>query len=131
MINDIISDFLARIRNSLLAKHEILTVSSSKMLIEISSILLKEGYLLSFKKKKDGFKKYIKLELKYDKDNRSVITGLKRLSKSGLRIYSSAKNIPVIRNGMGINIISTSRGVMSCKNARKENIGGELICAIW
>ncbi len=131
MISDSISDFLTRIRNSLLAKHEKLIVRSSRITVRISNILLEEGYVLSLKKKKDGLNKYIELELKYDKNHGSIIIGLKRLSKSGLRLYTSVKNIPVIRNGMGISIISTSKGIMTCKNAKKKNVGGELICAIW
>ena len=131
MTNDPIADFLTRIRNALMMKRETVKVNNSKMTMQLSEILLKEGYISSFEKAEDGIKKHLYLQLKYDGNSESVITGLKRLSKSGLRVYSSVKELPTVRSGMGFAIVSTSKGVMTCNDAREGNIGGELICSIW
>ncbi len=133
MINDLVSDFLTRIRNALMMKHKSVKVCNSKVIVDLSNVLLKEGYIIAFNKikNKKGKYFYLNLDLKYDENGKSMITGLKRVSKLGLRIYCSVKNLPLIRNGIGIAIVSTSRGVMSCKQAKKKKVGGELVCSVW
>nr|YP_010171014.1 ribosomal protein S8 [Chondria tumulosa]QSD57155.1 ribosomal protein S8 [Chondria tumulosa] len=132
MINDTISDMLTRIKNANLAKHQIVQVPSTKMTKSIIQVLKQEGFIYEFKEIREKLRKYILISLKYkDKQKRPIITELKRISKPGLRIYATYKELPKVLGGIGIAIISTSKGVMTDRSARKYGIGGEVICYIW
>ncbi len=129
-INDPIADALTRIRNANLVKHENVSMPHSKLKEELIKVLKEQGYVESYVVgEKDGFKE-ITVTLKYD-NNQSVITGLKRISKPGLRVYSKAKNMPRVFDGMGIAVISTSKGLMTEKQARANKVGGEVLCHVW
>lgn len=129
-ITDPIADLLTRIRNANMVNHAEVEIPASKLKIELVKILKEEGYIQSYEiKEKDGFK-VIVVELKYI-SNKPVIRGLQRVSTPGLRSYSKAKNLPRVFGGMGVAIISTSKGLMTDKLARKENIGGEVLCYVW
>ena len=131
-MSDPIADMLTRIRNANTAKHDTVDVPASKMKIAIADILLNEGYITKYDIVEDGNFKTIRITLKYGADkNEKVISGLKRISKPGLRVYAKAEEIPYVLNGLGIAIISTSKGIMTDKEARKENIGGEVLAYIW
>ena len=131
MVNDTISDMLTRIRNANLAKHDNVFIVNTKINQQISQILEKEGYIKSFKVSLNSCDS-IELNLKYlGNTKRPCITNLKRLSSPGLRVYSNYKNIPRIFNGMGLIILSTSKGIMTDRKARLKKIGGELLCSIW
>ena len=131
-MSDPIADMLTRIRNANSAKHDTLDVSSSKMKLAIAKILLDEGYIKSYELLDNGNFKDIHITLKYGADkNEKIITGLKRISKPGLRIYASKDELPRVLGGLGIAIVSTSAGVITDKEARKKNIGGEVICYVW
>ena len=124
MNTDQIADYLTRIRNAIMAKHKVVDIPSSKMKKEITKILFEKGYILNYKFEDDKFPAMIKIALKYHPTSKvSAITELQRISKSGLRQYSSAKDMPRVLNGLGIAIVSTSRGVMTDKEARKLNVG--------
>ncbi len=131
-MSDPIADMLTRIRNANTAKHDTVDVPASKMKISIAEILYKEGYIKSFDLVDvDGFKS-IHITLKYGVDkNEKVISGLKRISKPGLRVYANTEELPSVLGGYGIAIISTNKGVMTDKQARKENVGGEVLAFIW
>lgn len=131
-IHDTIADALTIIRNGCTSKKESVYISFSKNMINVLEILEKEGYIKGFKEVEVEGKKFsrIKVDLKYY-DNKSVIEGLKRISKPGLRIYASSDNLPQVKNGFGISIISTSKGVMTGRDALKENTGGEVLCYVW
>ena len=131
MVIDPISDMLTRIRNAINAKHKIVEIPSSKFKLEIARILVEEGFIVSFDKtSKDKFS-FIKINLKYGKDNRtSVIKELKRISKPGLRVYVNKSEIPRILGGLGTSIVSTSKGVMTGSKAREIGVGGEILCSI-
>ena len=131
MVNDIIADMLTRIRNAVAMKYKTVTVLSSKMTKEISEILTNEGFIESYEIVKDGSKETLTLNLKYGARKESVITGLKRISKPGLRVYVKSTEVPRVLNGLGIAIISTSKGIMTDKEARKANLGGEVLAYIW
>lgn len=129
-ITDPIADLLTRIRNANMVNHAEVEIPVSKLKIELVKILKEEGYIQNYEiKEKDGFK-VIVVELKYI-SNKPVIRGLQRVSTPGLRSYSKAKNLPRVFGGMGVAIISTSKGLMTDKLARKENIGGEVLCYVW
>ena len=129
-ITDPIADLLTRIRNANMVNHAEVEIPASKLKIELVKILKEEGYIQNYEiKEKDGFK-VIVVELKYI-SNKPVIRGLQRVSTPGLRTYSKAKNLPRVFGGMGVAIISTSKGLMTDKLARKENIGGEVLCYVW
>ena len=131
-MSDPIADMLTRIRNANSAKHDTVEVSSSKMKLAIAKILLDEGYIKSYELIDDGNFKSIKITLKYGTDkNEKIITGLKRISKPGLRVYASADELPNVLGGLGIAIISTNNGVITDKEARKLNIGGEVLAFVW
>ncbi len=131
-MTDPIADMLTRIRNGLGAKHETVNVPASKMKIEIARILKEEGYITSYKVEGDKAKdKMIVIELKYGNNNQKVITGLKRISKPGLRVYAKNDSVPRVLNGLGTAIISTSHGLMTDRDARKNGFGGEVIAYIW
>ena len=130
-ITDTIADLLTRIRNAISAKHESVEVPASKMKKAIAQILLDEGYIKKFIVSEDGKQGVMKIFLKYTEDKKSVITGLKRVSKPGLRIYSDVENMPKVMKGLGVAVVSTSKGVMTDRKARKENVGGEVLAFIW
>lgn len=130
-ITDPIADMLTRIRNANSSKHETVSIPSSKIKIEIAKILLDEGYIAGYEVIEDGLQGIIKVTLKYGPDKQKVITGLKRISKPGLRVYASKDELPRVLRGLGIAIISTSKGIMTDKKARSENVGGEVLAFIW
>ena len=130
-ITDTIADLLTRIRNASSAKHETVEVPASNMKKAICQILVDEGYVKSFTVSEDGKQGMIKIVLKYTKNKMPAIKGLRRVSKPGLRIYSKAEELPRVMKGLGIAIISTSKGLMTDREARKENIGGEVLAFIW
>ncbi len=131
MVNDIIADMLTRIRNASAMKYKTVDVLGSKMTKEIANILTNEGYIDSFEEKTEGSTKMLTLNLKYGAKKERVITGLKRISKPGLRVYVKADEVPRVLNGLGIAIVSTSKGIMTDKEARKEKLGGEVLAYIW
>lgn len=131
MMTDPVADFLARIRNAQLVKHAEIVLPSSKMKVRIAEILSNEGYVGDVRIDKDEKQNRLVVGLKYDGEGRPVIEGMRRVSKPGLRVYKAAKDIPTVRGGMGMAVVSTSRGVMSDQQARKENVGGEVLCYIW
>jgi small subunit ribosomal protein S8 len=131
-MSDPIADMLTRVRNASTAKHDTVDVPASKMKVAIADILVKEGYIKKYSiEEVDGFKT-IHITLKYGKDKTiKIITGLKRISKPGLRVYANKDELPKVLGGLGIAIISTSKGVLTDKEARKENVGGEVLAFIW
>ena len=131
VINDPIADFLTRIRNGLIARHDSITVPASNMKKAIAKILLDEGYIKAFDLIDDGLQGQIKVTLKYAQGKESVIKGLKRISKPGLRVYAKNDEIPKVLGGLGIAILSTSKGVLTDKEARNAGIGGEVLAYIW
>lgn len=131
MVNDSIADMLTRIRNAQTARHETVSVETSIMKKSIVQILLDEGYISSFEEVDNGKNKDIVITLKYVNKNQKVITGLKRISKPGRRIYASCEELPKVLNGLGIVIVSTSKGVMTDREARKLGIGGEVLAYVW
>ncbi len=130
-ITDSIADMLTRIRNANSAKHDTVDIPASKMKVSIAQILLDEGYIKSFQVQEDGKQGVIHVTLKYGPNKSQVITGLRRVSKPGLRIYASCEDMPKVMKGLGIAIVSTSKGVMTDKQARKENVGGEVLAFVW
>lgn len=130
-ITDTIADLLTRIRNASTAKHETVDVPASNMKKAIVQILLDEGYIKSFTVIEDGKQGVIRIVLKYTAGKTPVITGLRRVSKPGLRIYTSCEEMPKVMKGLGIAILSTPKGVMTDKEARKQNVGGEVLAFIW
>jgi len=130
-ITDAIGDLLTRIRNACASKHETVEVPSSNIKKSIVQVLLDEGYIRKFTVAEDGKQGMIKIYLKYTEDKQSVITGLKRVSKPGLRIYSNVEEMPKVMKGLGIAIVSTSKGIMTDRKARKENVGGEVLAFVW
>lgn len=130
-ITDSIADMLTRIRNANSAKHDTVAIPASNMKKAIAKILLDEGYIKNFQVIEDGKQGNIKIILKYGEGKTPVITGLRRVSKPGLRIYSSSEDMPRVLKGLGIAVLSTSKGVMTDRQARSENIGGEVLAFIW
>ena len=130
-ITDPIADMLTRIRNANSAKHKTVDVPNSKMKTAIAEILFKEGYIKSFELINNENQGIIRITLKYDEKGARVIDGIKRISKPGLRVYASAEKLPKVLNGLGIALISTSKGIKTDKEARKENLGGEVLAYIW
>ena len=131
-ITDPIADMLTRIRNASNAKHDTVNVPASKMKKAIAQILLDEGYIKAFQVEDDGLQGVIKITLKYQNPGKEkVITGLRRVSKPGLRVYAGASELPRVLRGLGIAIVSTSKGVMTDKAARAANVGGEVLAFIW
>ena len=131
LMNDPIADMLTRIRNALTARHDSLTLPASNVKKAIAKILMDEGYIKSFEVIDDGLQGQIKIVLKYAEGKQSVINGLKRISTPGLRIYAQSEDLPKVLGGLGIAIISTSKGIMTEKEARKAGIGGEVLAYIW
>ena len=129
-MTDPIADMLTRIRNANSARHESVGIPASKMKREIAQILLDEGYIKGFNIVEDSKQGILTIDLKY-KDEQKVISGLKRISKPGRRMYVSASEVPSVLGGLGIAIISTSHGLLTDKEARKQNVGGEVVCYVW
>ncbi len=131
-MSDPIADMLTRIRNANTAKHDTVDVPASKMKLAIADILLREGYIAKYDVLEDGAFKTIRITLKYGADkNEKIITGLKRISKPGLRIYAGSQEIPRVLGGLGIAILSTNQGVITDKEARKLHVGGEVLAFVW
>ncbi len=130
-ITDPIADMLTRIRNANSAKHDTVSVPASNMKKAIAQILVDEGYIKSFKVIEDGKQGVIEIALKYGPNKSQVLLGLRRVSKPGLRIYTDCENMPKVMKGLGIAILSTSKGIMTDKDARKANVGGEVLAYIW
>ncbi|MBP5236452.1 MAG: 30S ribosomal protein S8 [Clostridia bacterium] len=130
-MSDVIADMLTRIRNANDAKHDTVDIPASNMKKAIADILQTEGYIKSYQVIEDGKQGIIRVTLKYGKGKTKVIRGIRRVSKPGLRIYSSCEDMPKVMNGLGIAIVSTSKGIMTDKSARRENIGGEVLAFVW
>ena len=132
MYSDTIADFLTRIRNAVKANHKIVEIPASNLKVEMTRILMEQGYILNYKKMDDSAQGSIKIALKYDRSTKEpAIRDLQRISKPGLRKYSASSDVPRIKNGLGIAIVSTNRGVMTDKEARKQNFGGEVLCYVY
>ena len=130
-MTDPIADMLTRIRNANVVKHETVDVPASNMKKELSRILLEEGFIRGYDVIEDGKQGIIRIQLKYGQAGERVISGLKRISKPGMRVYAAKDEVPKVLNGLGISIISTSKGILTDKQARKANVGGEVICYVW
>ncbi len=130
-ISDVIADMLTRIRNANDAKHDTVDIPASNLKKSIAQILLEEGYIKNFQIVEDGKQGIIRVTLKYAQGKQKVINGLRRVSKPGLRIYSNCEDMPRVMNGLGIAIVSTSKGVMTDKKARQNNVGGEVLAFVW
>ncbi len=130
-ITDVVADMLTRIRNANSAKHESVEIPASNMKKAIAQILLDEGYIKAYDVIEDNKQGVIKVTLKYGENKQRIIQGLRRVSKPGLRIYAASQDLPKVKNGLGIAIISTSKGIMTDKVARKQNIGGEVLAFVW
>ncbi|WP_298613692.1 30S ribosomal protein S8 [uncultured Thermosynechococcus sp.] len=131
-VNDTIGDMLTRIRNANLARHQTTTVPATRMTRSIAQVLKAEGFIRDFEEQGDGVKRQLVVSLKYrGKQRQPVITALKRVSKPGLRVYANSRELPRVLGGIGIAIISTSSGIMTDREARKQGIGGEVLCYVW
>jgi small subunit ribosomal protein S8 len=130
-MTDPIADMLTRIRNGLQAAHEVVDIPNSSLKLNIAKVLKSEGYIRNYKVVSDGRHRMIRVYLGYDSDGSPILDGLKRMSKPSRRIYRSAKEIPQVLNGYGISIVSTSKGLMTDRDARKAGIGGEVLCSVW
>ena len=128
---DPIADMLTRMRNALSAKHKSVSVPNSKTKAAIAEVLLQEGFIASYKVENDGAKSNIVIDFKFGPNGEKVINGLKRISKPGLRIYANVEELPKVINGLGIAIISTNKGLMTDKQARNANVGGEVLAYVW
>ena len=131
MVNDPIADFLTRLRNGFLAKKREVVTNCSRMSHRIAEILEQRGYIESFQMETEGARKNLRVRLRYDSAGKPMAEGFKRISKPGLRDYKKAFEIPSVRGGMGITIVSTSKGVMTGAEAQKLNVGGEVLCTVW
>jgi small subunit ribosomal protein S8 len=131
MTLDPIADMLTRIRNALTARHPKVDVPASRLKTDIARILKEEGYIINYKLADEGVKKTIKIYLKYTPDNQPVISRLERVSRPGCRVYVGRREIPRVLGGMGVNILTTPRGVMTGRKAHKEGVGGEILCQVW
>ncbi len=131
MMTDPIADMLTRIRNGNNAKHDSVDIPASNMKKQLAQILLDEGFIKGFDVIEDGKQGIIRVDIKYGNQNEKVISGIKRISKPGLRVYVKNDQVPKVLGGLGIAILSTSNGIMTDKGARKESIGGEVICYVW
>jgi small subunit ribosomal protein S8 len=131
MTADPIADMLTRVRNALAARHAKVDVPASRLKTELARILKDEGYILNYKLTEEGAKKFIRLYLKYTPQNTSVISKIERVSRPGCRVYTGSKDIQRVLGGLGISILTTPKGVMTGAAARKEGVGGEILCRIW
>ena len=130
-ISDVIADMLTRIRNANNAKHETVDIPASNLKKAIAEILLNEGFIKSYQIIEDGKQGLIRITLKYEQGKVKAIRGIRRVSKPGLRIYSNCEDMPKVMNGLGIAIVSTSKGIMTDKKARREHVGGEVLAFVW
>ncbi len=130
-MTDPIADMLTRVRNALVARHPKVDVPASKLKLEIARILKEEGFILNFKQTEEGSKKFIRIYLKYTPGNVPVISRIERVSRPGCRVYVGSKEVPRVLGGLGVNILTTPRGVMTGGAARKEGVGGEVLCQVW
>ena len=131
VMTDPIADLLTRLRNANVVKHEIVELPSSTIKKAVANILLKEGYVKNLEEYTDGAVSMLRLTMKYGQNKERVITGLRRISKPGLRVYCKTEEIPKVLNGLGVAVISTSKGIVADRDARKLGLGGEVICYIW
>ncbi len=131
MYTDTIADMLTRLRNAGKADHQTVEMPSSKLKVELAKVLKEEGYIIDYKVREEGKFKILTLDVKYESEKQPVIRKIQRVSKPGLRIYKKAKNLQKVLDGLGISIISTSKGLLTDRKARKENIGGEVLCYVW
>ncbi len=131
IVTDPISDMLTRVRNAINARHMKVPMPLSKMKARIAEVLKSEGFIEGFEVEQTSMPPTLTIQLRYDENRDPVITGLKRVSRPGLRQYVRADEIPMIRNGLGVAIVSTSRGVMTDREARRQRLGGELVCTVW
>ena len=131
MTTDPIADMLTRIRNALAARHPKVDVPASRLKMEIARVLKNEGYVLNFKTAEEGPKRLIRIYLKYTPGNVPVISRIERVSRPGCRVYVGSKSVPRVLGGLGINILTTAKGVMTGKTARHEGVGGEILCQLW
>jgi small subunit ribosomal protein S8 len=131
MLSDPIADMLTRVRNAIRARHPKADVPASRLKIEIARILKEEGFIATYKVVEEGAKKTIRIYLKYSGDNAPVISAIERVSRPGCRVYVGQTEIPRVLGGMGINILTTPRGVMTGRDAHKEHVGGEILCRVW
>ncbi len=131
MTTDPIADMLTRIRNANKERHESVMIPASNMKVSMAKIMLEEGFIKNYEVQEDNKQNMIKMTLKYGKENERVIKGLKRISKPGLRIYAKNTEIPNVLGGLGVALISTSKGIVTDKEARAQGVGGEVICYIW
>lgn len=130
-MTDPIADMLTRVRNALVARHPKVDVPASKLKMEIARILKEEGFILNFKLTEEGSQKFIRIYLKYTPGNVPVISRIERVSRPGCRVYVGSKAVPRVLGGLGVNILTTPRGVMTGMTARKEGVGGEVLCQVW
>ena len=130
-LTDPVADFLTRVRNALRARHQKVDVPASKLKLEIARILKEEGYISNFKPVEEEGRKVLRIYLKYSNANEAAITNVERVSKPGCRVYVGRTEIPRVLGGMGINILTTPRGVMTGRQARREGVGGEILCEVW
>ena len=128
---DTIGEFLTRVRNAGAARHEKLDIPASNVRVGIAKILLEQGYIRSFKVVRDGKQGVMRVYLKYNEKGRPIITAIDRISRPGRRVYVGSQEIPLVRDGFGISIISTNRGIVDGDTAKKDNLGGELLCNVW
>jgi small subunit ribosomal protein S8 len=131
VMTDPIADLLTRVRNANAVRHEVVEVPSSTIKKELANILLQEGYIKEINEYNDGVVPMLRLSLKYGANKERVITGIKRISKPGLRVYCKKDEVPKVLNGLGIAVVSTSNGIMVDREARKKSLGGEVICYVW
>lgn len=131
VITDPIADLLTRIRNANIVKHDVLEVPSSNLKRSIANILVKEGYLKNVEEYEDGSINMLRITMKYGQNKTRIITGLRRISKPGLKVYCKKDEIPRVLNGLGIAILSTSKGIFTDKEARQSGVGGEVLCYVW
>lgn len=131
MNTDPIADMLTRIRNANLVNHEKVEMPSSKLKVELAKLLKEEGYIIDYSVRQEEKFSFLSIVLKYDEKRKPVITNLKRISKPGLRSYCKSKNLPKVFGGLGVAIVSTSKGLLTDRRARKENLGGEVLCYVW
>ena len=130
-MTDPIADMLTRVRNASSVQHDTVDIPASNIKKEIARILLEEGYIKGYDVIEDGKQGLIRMQLKYGKNGEKVITGRKKISKSGMRVYADRNNVPKVLNGIGISVISTSKGIVTDKQARELGVGGEVICYVW
>lgn len=131
MLTDPIADMLTRMRNTLLTKTEKVDIPASRMKVEIAKILKEEGFIKSYKIIKDKKQGVLRITLKYSQDNKPVITGLKRVSRPGRRVYTGKEEVPRVMGGVGVSIVTTSKGIFSDNECRRQGVGGEVICYVW